>query len=140
MKNQVTRLVTIGIALAAAVAVHAQDKTITANVPFSFYMGSSLMPQGAYRVNESSHGSIVSISSTVSTAAKAATAHCLVGKKESEPARLVFHRYGDNYFLAEIWTGDTPEGQALAPSPLEKEFAHSGLGTRLAMVQVYLNR
>jgi hypothetical protein len=30
--------------------VQAQDKTVTANVPFSFYMGSSAMPQGSYKV------------------------------------------------------------------------------------------
>jgi len=140
MKNQVTRLVTIGIALAAAVAVHAQDKTITANVPFSFYMSSTLMPEGAYRVDKVSHGVAVRISSMQSKATKAVTTVDVFGKERSEPARLMFHRYGDNYFLAEIWTGDASAGQAIALSAREKELAKTGAGTKLAMVQVYLNR
>jgi|HubBroStandDraft_1064217.scaffolds.fasta_scaffold134534_2 hypothetical protein len=52
MKSKVTTLLSIGIALAAAAAVQAQDNIMTANVPFSFYMGSSLMPKGAYRVHK----------------------------------------------------------------------------------------
>jgi hypothetical protein len=41
MKSQVTSLLSIGIALVAVAAVQAQERTVTASVPFSFYMGSS---------------------------------------------------------------------------------------------------
>src|ERR1700727_3141870 len=98
MKSRVTRILSIGIALAAVAAVQAQDKTVTANVPFSFYMGSSAMPQGSYRVNEFAHGAVVSMRSA--DAVRSVTAHEVVGKNRVEPARLVFHRYGNAYFLA----------------------------------------
>ena len=140
MNNRVARLLSVGMALAAVVAVHAQDKAVTANVPFNFYMSSTWMPQGAYRVDKVSHGAVVRISSTGSGATKAVTTFPMVGKKQSEPARLVFHRYGDDYFLAEVWTGDESTGQAIARSPREKELAKGGSGTQLAVVQVYLNR
>jgi hypothetical protein len=139
MKNRVARLMSFGMALAAVVAVHAQDKTITANVPFSFYMSSTLMPEGAYRVDKLSLG-VTRIRAMRSGAMKAVTTIHVVGKKQSEPARLVFHRYGDNYFLAEIWSGDASAGQALARSAREKELARGATGMHLAMVQVYLNR
>lgn len=140
MKNQATRLVSIGIALAAVVAVHAQDKTMTANVPFNFYMGSTLMPQGAYRVNEFAHGAVVWMNSAQGDATKAVTTFNVDGEKQTEPARLVFRRYGENYFLAEIWSGDSSAGRALARSPREKELAKDGAATNLAVVKVYLNR
>jgi hypothetical protein len=140
MKNKVTRLLSIGIALAAAVAVQAQDKIITANVPFSFYVASSLMPQGAYRVSEFASGTVVRIAAAQGSAAKSMTTIDLAGKKQAEPARLVFHCYGNEYFLAEIWTGDTPPGQGIARSTREKELARTRAGKRLAMIQVYLNR
>src|ERR1700679_266179 len=105
MKNRVARLLSVGIALAAVAAVHAQDKTVKANVPFTFYMGSSLMPQGAYRVSEISNGALVRIVSVKTGAAQGAATLHVIGKTETEPARLVFHRYGEDYFLAEIWTG-----------------------------------
>jgi hypothetical protein len=126
--------------LAAAVAVHAQDKSITVNVPFSFYMGSSLMPQGAYRVSEFANGTVVRIAAAQGSAAKTVTTLDLVGKKEAEPARLVFHCYGNDYFLAEIWTGDTSAGQGIARSTREKELARSGVEKHLATIQVYLNQ
>src|ERR1700678_1412034 len=103
MTNRVARLLSVGIALATVAAVHAQDKTVAANVPFSFHMGSSLMPQGPYRISEISQGAVVWIRSMQSGAAKAVTVRNLAGKKQTEPARLVFHRYGNDYFLAEIW-------------------------------------
>ena len=140
MKNQATRLVSIGIALAAVVAVHAQDKIMTANVPFRFYMGSTLMPQGAYRVNEFSQGAVVWINSAQGDATKAVTTFNVDGQKQTEPARLVFHCYGQNCFLAEIWSGDSSAGRALARSPREKELAQSGAAPPLAMIQVYLHR
>jgi hypothetical protein len=140
MTNRVARLLSVGIALAAVAAVHAQDRTMTADVPFSFYMGSSPMPHGAYRVNEISSGAVVSLNALQIDANKAVTTHALAGKNQTEPARLVFHRYGEDYFLAEIWTGDTSVGRVLARSPREKELAQSGAAPHLAMIQIALHR
>ena len=138
MKSRVTSLLNIGIALVAVVAVQAQDKTVTANVPFSFYMGSSAMPQGAYKVDELSHGAVVCMRSP--TATKAATTHEIAGKKLIEPPRLVFHRYGESYFLAEIWTGDGSTGEALAASPREKELAQNGAAPTLSVIRLALHQ
>jgi hypothetical protein len=138
MKSRVTRILSIGIALVAVAAVHAQDKTVTANVPFSFYMGRSAMPQGAYKVEELSHGGMVRMRSADSV--NAVTTRAIAGKKRIEPARLVFHRYGDSYFLAEIWTGDTSIGQGLAVSPREKELAQNGAAPALAVIRLALHQ
>ena len=59
-------------------------------------------------------------------AIKAATTFSVAGNRTVEPARLVFHRYGEEYFLAEIWTGDGPNGRAVTRSPREKELAQNG--------------
>src|SRR5580704_15222079 len=121
MKSRVTRILSIGIALVAVAAVQAQDKTVTANVPFSFYMGRSAMPQGAYKAEELSHGAMVRMRSAGAT--NVVTTRAIAGKKQIEPARLVFHRYGESYFLAEIWNGDTSTGRCLDVSSREKELA-----------------
>jgi hypothetical protein len=138
MKSRVTSLLSIGIALVAVAAVQAQDKTVTANVPFSFYMGSSAMPQGTYKVDELAHGAIVCMHSKDTV--KSVTTHEIVGKKQAEPARLVFHRYGQNYFLAEIWNGETSVGQALAASQREKELAQNGAAPTLAVIRLALHQ
>jgi hypothetical protein len=138
MKSRVTSLLSIGIALVAVAAVQAQDKTVMANVPFSFYMGGSAMPQGSYKVDELSHGAVVCMRSK--DTAKSVTAHTIAGKKQDEPARLVFHRYGESYFLAEIWAGDESIGQGLAVSPPEKELAKIGAAPTVAVIRLALHR
>jgi hypothetical protein len=137
MESRVTSLLSIGIALVAVAAVQAQDKTVTANVPFRFYMGGRAMPQGAYRVAGLLHGSVVSLRSKDAT--ESVTAQAIVGKKRVEPARLVFHRYGESYFLAEIWTGDGSRGEALAASPHERELAHDGAAPTLSVIRLALH-
>jgi hypothetical protein len=136
MKRLVNRILTVGIALAGVVAVHAQDKTVTANVPFSFYVGASAMPQGAYRVDGLLNGGVVCIRSKETEATKAITTMSVIGKAVDEPARLVFHRYGDVYFLSQIWTGAGPKGMAITRSKREKELARSGLAPVLAEIRL----
>jgi hypothetical protein len=138
MKSRVTSLLSIGIALAAVAAVRAQERTVAADVPFSFYVGGSAMPQGSYKVDELSNA-IVSLRSKDSI--KSVTTHEIAGKQQVEPARLVFHRYGDSYFLAEIWNGETSVGQVLAKSKREKELAQqNGAAPTLSVIRLALHQ
>ena len=139
MKNRVARVVAVAIALTAVAAVHAQTKVMTADVPFSFHVGSTVMPQGRYSVSETPDGVGAWIEPMQKQAAKPVTTINVVGKERTEPV-LVFHRVGQEYFLAEIWAGDGPTGQSLPHSRLEKELAQSGAGASLAMVRVALHR
>jgi hypothetical protein len=134
MKNVVGRLLVIGIALAGASAVYAQSKTVTADVPFSFYMGSKVMPQGAYRVSEMSGGGVIVL--RTKAASSAITAFDVSGKSLDEPARLVFRRYGETYFLSQIWIGGTSTGRAVPRSAREKELAENGPAPTLAVIRL----
>jgi hypothetical protein len=136
MKSLIARILIVGTALAGVVAVNAADKTITASVPFNFYVGATVMPQGAYRVNELANGGIVAL--RTSHASKAITTFPVSGKSESEPPRLVFRRYGDTYFLAEIWAADGSLGHALRHSAREKELAQNGSAPTLAVIRLAL--
>jgi hypothetical protein len=136
--NRVSRVLTVGIALAAAVAVHAQDKAVTATVPFNFYVGSTAMPQGDYRLTNISNGAVLSISSAQNEVRKAITTIHVVGKSLNEPPRLVFVRYGDVYFLHQVWTGSTSIGQALTRSQREKELARDNGAPTVAVIRLAL--
>jgi hypothetical protein len=139
MNSLVNRVLTVGFALAAVVSVHAQDKTLTATVPFSFYVGASAMPQGAYRVEEMKNRSVAYIKCTDTDAAKAITAMSVAGKAVEEPARLVFHRYGDVYFLSQIWSGDGSMGMAITRSKRESELARNGMAPVLAEIRLVVH-
>lgn len=69
--------------------------------------------------NRDSHGSALRITSEI------------MGNRKSENARLVFHRYGNRYFLAEVWMGER-NGSQLAKSreerAVERELALASKG------------
>jgi hypothetical protein len=110
-------MLSLGIVLAGTVALHAQ--TVTATVPFNFYMGRTAMSKGAYRVDEINGGAVIMLRTGKTT--KAITVHNVAGKPLAERPRLVFHRYGETYFLSEIWTGRSAMGRELARTSHEKE-------------------
>jgi hypothetical protein len=43
-------------------------------------------------------------------------------------ARLVFNKYGDTYFLSELWSGGYAQGSALQKSKTERELARTTPG------------
>ena len=123
MKTRIHSILTLGIALAAAVAGHAQTATLSADVPFSFHAGVNTMAAGTYRIDEAPNGAAAWLSSNWKSSAEAVTTMKVIGKEVSEPARLVFHRYGTEYFLCQIWTGTGSIGHAVPRSSREKELA-----------------
>ena len=140
MKSRVSRVLAVGIALAAAAAVYAQTETLTADVPFQFYVGSRLMPQGSYRVEQNADGHVAWVRATGQKAVQPVTAFAVIGNKTTEPARLVFHRYGDEYFLTQIWSGSSSLGMQLGVSAREKELAQDGVPGAVAIIRVVLVR
>ena len=74
---------------------------VQAKVPFSFYVGNSkLMPSGTYRIAPcSTHVA------TVRNCDSGVTIFHMTqpnDKKIQEKGKLVFHKYGDKYFLKEV--------------------------------------
>jgi hypothetical protein len=138
MKNLVTRILTLGIALTAVAAVDAQTR-LSAEVPFNFYVGSTPMPQGVYRIDENL-GGVAWLISAPKQVAKAVTTLDVEGNKGTEPARLVFHCIGQECFLSQIWTGNGPHGRALPRSSREKELTQNGATPTLAVIRIAINR
>ena len=81
------------------VSVHAQPDETIARVPFAFTVGSTSMPRDTYRVTKMPGHSAIMIQSDRHAAVRLATPE---GRENDETPRLVFHRYGDRYFLREI--------------------------------------
>jgi hypothetical protein len=110
--------------LAAALIVSApfaQAQTrIKAGVPFAFNLQDKAMPAGNYQIIalsdrvlefwnlDSKHGQLVAKQMSVESF------------KDQSP-KLVFHKYGDQYFLSQVWNGDSHTGIALSESKREKE-------------------
>src|SRR5262249_34683820 len=105
----------------AAVSVYAQsDMSLKVNIPFEFSVKNEVLPAGEYTVGYLSQGTLVIRSADGSVARVFSTMATLSSKTRNESS-LVFHRYGDQYFLSTIWTAGNDTGRELFKSRAERE-------------------
>jgi len=108
---------------AAVASANAQLSTpIRAKIPFDFTVGDKKLPAGEYTFSRLSFLNtttmlISSVDSSTHLVQSTFGAQVLTPKNEST---LVFHKYGDQYFLEQIWTGGEQEGTQLPESRDER--------------------
>ena len=106
MKNQIYRAIAIfAIFLGLAVAgVQAQTPSrVEVNIPFEFSAGKTTLNAGVYTVKRMS-GNLVTLRNVDTKASVILNAPVNLSSTDAESTeRLVFNKYGDRYFLAQIW-------------------------------------
>jgi hypothetical protein len=98
---------------------------VRAEIPFDFVVGSKEFKAGKYTVSRLSDGrsdSTLVIRSADDGEVANFNVNNVYGKGEPE-AKLVFNRYGNQYFLAQIFDGESELGSALGKSKAEREAA-----------------
>ena len=106
----------------SCLSAQSDHKTITA-VPFDFMVGSQHMAAGTYDVTTDQ--SKVLIRGEENGSASFAIAFWAYADKTQERAKLVFKRYGDRYFLSQVWYPGTNQGRELGISKVERELARN---------------
>jgi len=97
-------LLLIAVIGSAALTTKAQSTNgVRANVPFEFNVGDKTLPAGKITAREMSatSGALV-ISNTDKAQSAIRLAHAAYSNK-ADQCKLVFHRYGNRYFLAQVW-------------------------------------
>jgi hypothetical protein len=110
-------LVVLSLLLTVAGA-HAQSAT-RANVPFAFKVGTTQMPAGTYNVQNELGTNLVVVRNV-----RTGTSVVAMGlqKAPSEKTnKLIFHRYGSQYFLTEILGEKGSQGMVFRATRQEKE-------------------
>ena len=108
--------------IAAGQAAQAQQVMLV-DIPFSFVAGGTTLPAGEYTVGRSgadNHILVLRQKDDPGTAAMIPTFGAQLAEPKREPT-LVFHRYGDRYFLSQVWNGGNIYGRELMKSAAEKE-------------------
>jgi hypothetical protein len=110
-------------ALASTRVAQAQDQLVV-TIPFDFAAGSANLPAGDYSVKAASANHTVLLINRDNPA----VSMVLIANETSAAARqdqskLVFNRYGDRYFLSQIWVEGSAMGKELPKSNREKEVA-----------------
>lgn len=110
-----------------AIPVSAQSFRLKANIPFAFTVGDKSMPAGEYMVerqltdrpagplifkNEAGGGGFAM---PILVGGGATVTH-------NQP-ELIFHQYGDRYFLYQVWDGYSSDGFQVQPSRNERQAA-----------------
>jgi hypothetical protein len=124
MKRQIVSILGVFGLLLVAACANAQSVKVTANVPFDFVVDKATLPAGAYSIDEMTHGSAaLAIRNQDSGAARMELANHANSLNASPDTRLVFHRYGERYFLSQIWVAGETSGREFTISKREAEMA-----------------
>src|SRR4029077_17972653 len=85
----------------------------------NFAAGAKTLPAGEYRVSAMTHN-LVTIQSADSKTTMILASHSAENTNMDGVGALTFNRYGDRYFLSQIWMGGSV-GKELPKSRAEKE-------------------
>ena len=132
MKKQAFRTITMlsFLLVLAAFSVNAQrlsDNSIAVNIPFDFAVGQTKLPAGKYTLRPialpSSYDRIV----IQSADGRGDTSTVMTGPNRTsevqKQSNLVFNRYGDQYFLSQVWLAGSDTGRDLFQSRNERNLA-----------------
>jgi len=127
MKKQTYMMITAIMLVTVAGLSTAKGQTsgnpqLIATVPFAFSVGEKTLPAGEYTVrctNPDSPAKILQLRSKNGHNSALVQTNSVIGKIENN-ARLVFYRYGDQYFFAQAWLPADSIGMQTPKSRTEK--------------------
>jgi len=124
MKRQIVSMFgVLGLLLVAACA-NAQSVKVKANVPFDFVVDKATLPAGDYSIDQlSANSKALAVRNHDAGAQMIVLSNTANRLNASGETCLVFHRYGERYFLSQIWIQGEAEGLQLSMSKHEAEIA-----------------
>ena len=141
MKKQVLAVAALAVAAAFAPTTSHAQTTTKAEVPFAFQAGDRTMAPGKYEIRrlQIGNGNEQLIQESGTTNRMYLRAKFAEQDLSGGEARLVFHCYNHDCFLAQVWNG-YGLGWTLFESSREKELAQNNVNIQLAVVTVPLTR
>lgn len=118
-------LLSLSVMLAAGVIYANPTGTITAHIPFDFSVGNRTLPAGAYTVVPMTTPGVLRIRREDGRGAVMVVTSGVQARPEQDQTQLVFRRYGNQYFLAQVWAAGASNGRQLQQSRTERELIQS---------------
>ena len=123
MKKAFAFMSIAALAVVLAAPLPAQTVSVQANVPFDFVVAGRTMPAGEYELGTLTQSAILAVRGASHSPAITTTISSTAGKGRHGEAYLVFHRYGNQYFLSQVWDGFRFQGREIPISRTERELA-----------------
>jgi hypothetical protein len=136
MKKQLWKVMGFFAALLAASTAAGQTNrgdTIT-DIPFAFTVANHTLPPGRYTVTRMGETTLRVLNSRNQGTLVLTTG--VAGKATESTGKMIFHRYGDAYFLSEVWVPANGIGRKVFQSRTEKELAGKRTKMDIAVLQV----
>ncbi len=103
---------------------------VRADVPSDFVVGTKTLPKGTYTVKLVQHNTsqnlLVITGWDNGETAFASSITVAAEDIEDNSPKLIFNRYGDQYFLSQVWSGARLAGKELPKSQQEREHLAQG--------------
>ena len=117
----------MSLALLMSAAAQAQTTHLKITVPFEFTAGNVQLPAGEYAVTAIGPwgGPTFSVHNVNSNAGTFVVSASCLSQKPAADAKLVFHRYGQQYFLAEVWNRNSSSGNQIKINSRQTELARN---------------
>jgi hypothetical protein len=106
--------------------------TVRVNVPFAFSVNNQVLPAGSYEIVQNDNTSMLTIRNQSDRKSTIFSVNTADERRVPAAAKLVFNRYGDQYFLSQVWTRDS--GRDVRKSRSEREAARQA-SKNLAMTE-----
>ena len=124
MKNAICSITgMLALALLAATQTVRAQEPVLVNIPFEFTAENMTLPAGQYRVQPGHASPALLIQRTDGSASTFVISMAVASNQLQSQTKLVFHRYGKRYFLAQVWRSGESRGRELLKSAKEKEQA-----------------
>jgi hypothetical protein len=136
----VALIMLLGVLTIGARAQSSSAQKLVANIPFAFQVGKTRLPAGKYTftvMNPSSDRKILRIRNTNGPASAMTLTTNALGNA-ADDAKLVFHRYGDQYFFARAQMASDPTSMAAIRSKAERAEQQAVANSRKKSVVVIL--
>jgi hypothetical protein len=123
-KRALLMAVVMALTILASTRVASAQQLMVVNIPFDFAVGNKTLPAGEYSVKDSPALNTLLLLDREDPAQGAFLPTLSVDAREIQSeSKLVFNRYGNRYFLSQVWSAGRSGGRQLSMSDREKEMA-----------------
>ena len=120
-------VVALTITFAAAPAAADSLGSIRVDVPFDFTADHSILPAGKYTIRSAGMNSngVIRVTSEDGKTSVFLSTHSAQSAQSKDKTVVIFHRYGDQYFLYQIWAIGDSIGSEIPKSSIERQAARA---------------
>jgi hypothetical protein len=118
MLTRALAILGLAIALWAPALQGQMSEGIKAHVPFDFIVGETTLPAGQYVFRASPNPAVLLVRREGGSEAAMVLSKPTENRANARAKKAVFNRYGDQYFLSEVWA-ESITGRQL-PEPIEE--------------------